>query len=72
MLLSSGYFSVVLIAIVDADCKFIAVDIGSHGSISDGGISARSTIGEAFERGMCDVPPASPIDEAPQLGPIPF
>lgn len=31
------YFSVVLLAIVDADAKFIAVDVGSYGREGDAG-----------------------------------
>lgn len=31
------YFSVVLLALVDADCKFIAVDVGSYGREGDAG-----------------------------------
>lgn len=32
-----GFFSVVSLAIVDADYKYIAVDVGSYGRESDGG-----------------------------------
>lgn len=33
-----GLFSVVLLAIVDADYKYIAIDVGSYGRESDGGM----------------------------------
>lgn len=33
-----GFFSTVLLAIVDADYKYIAIDVGSFGRESDGGI----------------------------------
>lgn len=33
------FYSMVLLAIVDADCKFIAVDIGSYGREGDAGIA---------------------------------
>lgn len=39
-------FSVVLLAIVDANYKFIAVDIGSYGKEGDSGIFLKSTIGK--------------------------
>lgn len=31
------YFSIVLLAIVDADCKFVAIDVGSYGREGDAG-----------------------------------
>ena len=33
-----GSFSIVLMAVVDADLKFVIVDIGDFGSNSDGGV----------------------------------
>lgn len=33
------FYSMVMLAIVDADCKFIAVDIGSYGREGDAGIA---------------------------------
>lgn len=40
------YFSVVLLAMVDADCKFVAVDVGSYGKEGDSGIFAKSDMGK--------------------------
>lgn len=44
------YFSIVL-AIVDADCKFICVDIGSYGKEGDSGIFNKSIIAENIRTG---------------------
>ena len=35
-----------LLAVADADCRFIAVDIGDFGSNSDGGVFRRSVLGQ--------------------------
>jgi hypothetical protein len=39
-------FSTILMAIVDANFKFLFVDIGGHGSESDGGIFRKSALGK--------------------------
>ena len=33
-----GFNSIVLLALVDADCKFVYIDIGCQGRLSDGAI----------------------------------
>lgn len=38
------YFSLVLLALVDANCKFIAVDVGSYGKEGDSGIFSKANI----------------------------
>lgn len=49
-------FSIVLLALVDANYKFIAVDIGSYGRNSDGGIFCSSNIGKGLERNKFNIP----------------
>lgn len=49
-------YSVVLLALVDAHCNFIAVDVGAYGKNSDGGIFAHSNLGKALERGTLNIP----------------
>lgn len=48
--------SVVLMAVVDADYRFVCVDIGAYGKNSDGGIFERSTMGQKFANGQMNVP----------------
>ena len=67
-----GTFSVVLLALVDAHLKFIYIDIGSYGRNSDGGIFSNSTLGKGLYEGKLNLPPNSPILEAPHLGPMPY
>lgn len=54
-------FSIVLLALVDALCNFIAVHVGAYGKSSDGGIFANSNLGKAFQRGSLNVPANSTI-----------
>lgn len=67
-----GTFSVVLLALVDADYRFLAVDVGGYGSNSDGGIFSNSRLGQALQAGSLNVPPPCPLPTAPELGPLPF
>ena len=41
-----NYFSIVLLALVDANYKFIYVDVGSYGKEGDAGIFLKSQIGQ--------------------------
>lgn len=43
-------FSIVLLALVDAQYKFTVVDIGAFGKNSDGGILSYSNFGKALEK----------------------
>uniref|UniRef100_A0A3B3HX08 DDE Tnp4 domain-containing protein n=1 Tax=Oryzias latipes TaxID=8090 RepID=A0A3B3HX08_ORYLA len=65
-----GTFSVVLLALVDADYRFLVVDVGSYGSNSDGGIFANSVLGKALRDGTLNVPPPSELPGAPELGKV--
>lgn len=51
-----GTFSVVLLALVDADYKFLYVDVGCNGRISDGGVFRNSTLSRAMEENLLQVP----------------
>ena len=49
-------------ALVDADYKFIYIDVGDHGSNSDTAIFRSCNFGKAFMYGQLDVPPPKPLD----------
>jgi hypothetical protein len=55
------FYSIVLLAIVDADYKFMYIDVGANGAGSDGGIFAQTDVRELFEDGTIGLPPPSPL-----------
>jgi len=50
------YNSIVLLALVDACYRFLYVDVGSYGRISDGGVFNSSTLSSAMESNMLCTP----------------
>lgn len=50
------YYSIILLAIVDANYKFIAVDVGSYGKEGDSGIFQKSCIGKKIARNKFNAP----------------
>ena len=52
-----GTFSIVLLALVDANYKFIYVDIGCNGRISDGGVFRNSSLSTAIDENILNIPP---------------
>ncbi|XP_070385621.1 uncharacterized protein [Dermacentor albipictus] len=56
-----GSFSKSLIAVCDAQFRFLYVKIGHSGSDSDGGIFSRSTLQKEIARGTLALPPPRPV-----------
>ena len=52
-------FSIVLLAIVDANYKFIYVDIGCNGRVSDGGVFRNCSLHQALEENRLNIPQAT-------------
>lgn len=51
------FYSIVLLAIVDANYKFVAVDVGSYGREGDAGVFMRSNFGKRISNGTFSIPP---------------
>lgn len=50
-------FSVVLLALADANYKFTFIDVGCKGRISDGGVFNRSSLNLALQENSLEIPP---------------
>jgi hypothetical protein len=58
-----GTFSIVLLALVDADYKFIYVDVGCNGRIGDSGVFRNSSLSKALENNSLNVPESRTLDD---------
>ena len=56
-----GFFSIVLLAIVDYDYKFVFTDVGCQGRISDGGVYRNSFFYRATQENLLELPPDKPL-----------
>lgn len=65
-------FSIHLMALVDAECRFVVIQMGDYGRSSDGGVFATSDLGRGMDSGILHVPPNAPLPGALHLGPAPF
>ena len=54
-------FSIVLLAVVDANYKFLYVDRGCNGRISDGGVFRNSALSEALESNSINISSSEPL-----------
>ncbi len=57
-----GTFSIVLLAVADADYKFMYIDIGTEGASNDAGIFDRSNLKDALHSGELGLPAVPPDD----------
>lgn len=61
------YFSIVLLAVVDADYRFIYVNVGSYGKECDSSIWKESTLWKKLIQGTLNIPTPRPLDEHSQI-----
>lgn len=67
-----GFCSVVLLAVADAYGRFLAIDVGSYGSCSDGGIFRASQFGQLLMDGRLGLPAPRRIPQTEHLMPSVF
>ncbi|KAK4882779.1 hypothetical protein RN001_006098 [Aquatica leii] len=65
-----GYYSVVLIFLVDANYNLTVINIGNYGRSSDGGIFYNSRFGQLLNSGELNLPEKVPLDH--NTVPLPF
>lgn len=67
-----GSFSVVLLALVDANDRFLITQIGDFGRTSDGGVFRNSALCKGLETNTLHVPPGTPLPDTEFLGEVPY
>ncbi|XP_034033824.1 uncharacterized protein LOC117517019 isoform X1 [Thalassophryne amazonica] len=63
-----GNFSIVLLVVVDTRYQFRVIDVGGYGRISNGGILANSSFGQALRDGTLHLPPDQLLPGAADRG----
>ncbi|GFR31168.1 DDE Tnp4 domain-containing protein [Trichonephila clavata] len=56
-----GFFSIVLLTLVDANLKFLFVDVGANGRVSDAGGWGKSKLRQAVTNGELNIPEAAAL-----------
>ncbi|XP_037522043.1 uncharacterized protein LOC119399301 [Rhipicephalus sanguineus] len=67
-----GTYSIVLMAVVDSNLKFVAIDVGAYGRQSDGGTFSNSRFGQALENGLLCLPPPQRLPNDTTIAPHVF
>lgn len=66
------YFSVVLMAWVDADYQFVYIDVGANGAASDSTIFSNSNMGRRLQQNLLNIPDDRTIPNEPDGKKMPF
>ena len=56
-----GYFSIILLGVVDGNYSFLWCKVGANGSASDAGVFNQSTLRRALETNRIGLPPPEPL-----------
>jgi len=58
-----GTYSIILFALVDADYRFVFIDVGSNGIVNDGAVFRNSTLNSTMENNLLNWPGNSVITD---------
>ncbi|GFY64895.1 protein ALP1-like [Trichonephila inaurata madagascariensis] len=61
MVAEEFWANIVLLAVVDANLKFLYVDVGTNGRVSDGGVWGKSKLRQAITNGDMNIPEAAAL-----------
>lgn len=67
-----GFYSIVLMALVNSRKEFIMVDVGINGRVSDGGVLFYSKFGEQLEKNNLMLPESAPLPNTDEKFPYVF
>lgn len=67
-----SFYSMILMALVDADYKFMFIDVGAVGSESDAGVFAHSQLGKLFNNTQANLPLPESLPGDPNGTPIDY
>lgn len=56
-----GFHSIVLMAVVDAEYKYLYIDVGCNGRISDGGVFSKCSLQQALDKNDLNLPTPRPL-----------
>ncbi|GFT99110.1 protein ALP1-like [Trichonephila clavipes] len=60
----NGFFSIVLLVLVDANLKFLYVDVDTNGRVSDGGVWEKSKLRQPITKGDMNITEAAALPES--------
>ena len=67
-----SYYSIVLMAVVDGNYRFLNINVGAKGSTSDGGVFQHIDFTQDMEGGLLDIPPAEALPGGDPNKPVPY
>lgn len=66
------FFSIVLMAVVDANYKFVMIDVGAYGKDSDGSVMSNSKFYQRIDNGSLKLPEETKLPNSNVLAPFVF